>query len=151
MTVAPTFISSSPEATRQHAAEVAASPHPPLILLAGQMGAGKTHWTRGFGQAKGLSDRVSSPSYTLLNIYGQGEAAIHHFDLYRISCLEEVFDLGLFELLEDQLTCVVEWPERVPKLCDLPHLCVHFSLPEEDASESIRTIRVSLAGKEHHS
>lgn len=106
----------------EHAAATAAAfPHS-LILLSGSLGAGKTLWAKGYAAGLGLTEDVYSPTYTIMNIYRQGEIILHHLDLYRIGCFEEVIDLGLFEILDAGQPCVIEWPERVPALYDLPHL-----------------------------
>lgn len=132
------FLSSSPEDTLKHAAEVAAAFPGGLILLNGGLGAGKTLWAKGYAAGLGISEDTYSPTYTIMNIYRQGDIVLHHLDLYRIGCFEEVIDLGLFEILDAGHPCVIEWPERVPALYDLPHL--EISLEPGDGFDS-RLIR----------
>ncbi|HEY9071427.1 MAG TPA: tRNA (adenosine(37)-N6)-threonylcarbamoyltransferase complex ATPase subunit type 1 TsaE [Candidatus Ozemobacteraceae bacterium] len=116
------FASASPEDTLAHAASLArAFPHA-LVLLHGGMGAGKTLWAKGFAAGLGLAGDVYSPTYTIMNIYHEAGVTLHHLDLYRVGCFEEVVDLGLFEILEAGHPCVIEWPERVPALAGLAHL-----------------------------
>ena len=95
-----------------------------LVLLQGPLGAGKTTFTRGFAAGIGVSGDVSSPTYTILNVYRDGDLCLYHLDLYRLQCLEEVYDVGVFEILDAGFPCVVEWSERVPELAGWPHLAV---------------------------
>ena len=122
-------ICASPEETFRHGTIIAGTSHAPLILLEGGLGTGKTCWTKGFTAGKGIADLVSSPTYTLMNVYGKNENCVYHFDLYRLSTLEELFDLGFFELIEEGITCVVEWCDRVPEIDYYPHLRVTFDIP----------------------
>ncbi len=89
---------------------------PALLLLSGELGAGKTCLVQ--GMARGLDipagEAVTSPSYTLLNIH-RGRCPLHHFDLYRLAGPEDLIDLGFDEYLEEGIT-VVEWADRVPDL-----------------------------------
>ncbi|OGD29894.1 MAG: tRNA (adenosine(37)-N6)-threonylcarbamoyltransferase complex ATPase subunit type 1 TsaE [Candidatus Aminicenantes bacterium RBG_13_63_10] len=85
-----------------------------VVLLTGELGAGKTVFVKGLAAGLGMKDTrsVCSPSYTLLNIY-QAKFAIYHFDLYRLSRTSEVRDLGLEDFLENGVV-VVEWAEKLP-------------------------------------
>jgi tRNA threonylcarbamoyladenosine biosynthesis protein TsaE len=107
-----------------------------LVLLYGGLGAGKTLFARGYAEGLGISAHVSSPSYTLMNEYFSADMAMYHLDLYRLNCLEEVVDIGLFDILELGHSCLVEWPERVAELASLPHLEVRLVVPEGGNSEA---------------
>lgn len=122
----PTRESFSPQDTLKIAAEIAGEFPRHLILLAGKMGAGKTLFSRGFAQGLGIEQKVSSPTYTIMNEYRQNGTSLYHLDLYRINSLEEVIDVGLYEILEAGMPCLVEWPERVADLKKLPHLQVNL-------------------------
>ena len=117
-----------------------------LVLLQGPLGAGKTIFTRGFAAGIGVSGEVSSPTYTILNVYRDGDRSLYHLDLYRLQCLEEVYDVGLFEILDAGFPCVVEWSERVPELAGWPHLAVTLT-PTEDGAR--RLTWEPRAGKVH--
>lgn len=88
-----------------------------VILLAGDLGAGKTCFVQGI--ASGLdvpaSEPVTSPSYTLLNIYS-GRFPLFHFDLYRLSQADDLLDLGFDEYLRGDGVTVIEWADRIPEL-----------------------------------
>jgi tRNA threonylcarbamoyladenosine biosynthesis protein TsaE len=80
-----------------------------VIVLAGEMGAGKTAFARAFGRSLGVTDPVTSPTFTLLHTYDGGRLPMHHADLYRLSTMNEVADLGLPELAEGKGVVLVEW------------------------------------------
>jgi tRNA threonylcarbamoyladenosine biosynthesis protein TsaE len=114
----------SPDDTRAIAAAVASvSRAGDLIVLAGQMGAGKTAFAQGFAKAMGVHEPVTSPTYTLVHSYQAGSTTLHHADLYRLEHTAEVDDLALTELLDDRSTMLVEWGDVV----DLgPHLHIEL-------------------------
>ncbi len=80
-----------------------------LIVLAGEMGAGKTAFAQGFGRALGVTEPITSPTFTLVHSYDTGRIEFHHADLYRLDRLLEVADLALGELLESNGIVLVEW------------------------------------------
>lgn len=121
-----TFIASSEEDTIAIAAKLAKEYPNHLVLLKGELGAGKTVFARGFAIGLGINCTVSSPSYTLMNEYRQGHKSMFHLDLYRLNCLEEVVDIGLFDILDSKQPCLIEWAERVYELSKLPHLSVEI-------------------------
>ena len=92
------------------------------VCLHGEMGAGKTTFVRRFVSLFDIGDNVNSPSFSLLNIYGNGR--IHHFDLYRLKSVQEVEDLGFSEIWESDTISLVEWPERAEYL--IPENAVHL-------------------------
>ena len=87
----------------------------------------KTVFARGFAKGLGIDCNVSSPSYTLMNEYRKGHKSMFHLDLYRLNCLEEVVDIGLFDILDSKQPCLIEWAERVYELSKLPHLSVEIT------------------------
>lgn len=88
-----------------------------VILLGGELGAGKTSLTQALARGLGVPDDepVSSPSYTLMN-HHRGRLDLYHFDLYRLSDKDELFELGFDEYLHDEGVTVVEWFDRIPDL-----------------------------------
>lgn len=88
-----------------------------FIALEGDLGAGKTQFVRGLARGLNLLDVVSSPTFTILQIYNQGETPLHHFDLYRLTDADDVINSGLEEnLFDPKAIAVVEWSERIPEL-----------------------------------
>ena len=103
------FYSESAEETEKIAYDLAKNTCiPATFCLKGDLGAGKTAFTRGLAKGFGYDARVSSPTFTIMNVY-EGEVPIYHFDLYRLSDVEELYDLG-FEPEKKSVT-VAEWYE----------------------------------------
>ncbi|CAN5765296.1 tRNA (adenosine(37)-N6)-threonylcarbamoyltransferase complex ATPase subunit type 1 TsaE [soil metagenome] len=90
-----------------------------LIVLAGDMGAGKTAFAQGFALGLGIADRVTSPTFTIVREYAGGRLALHHLDVYRLDQLREVLELGVNEMLDEDAVMLVEWGDAVlPALGD---------------------------------
>ena len=105
-----------------------------VLLLSGDLGAGKTAFVQGLARAMGITDRVTSPTFTLAHTY-QGRRRLHHLDVYRFTRSEEAVDLGLPELLDDDAVLAVEWGEVI--VAELPpdflRICIHLGPPEDSA------------------
>ena len=84
-----------------------------LIVLAGEMGAGKTAFAQGFGAALGVREPITSPTFTLVHTYDTGRVELHHADLYRLDRMAEVADLALGELRDSDGIVLVEWGDVV--------------------------------------
>jgi len=82
-----------------------------ILLLKGNLGAGKTTFTQFLLKKLGSSDEVNSPTYSIVNEYNTPEGKIYHFDLYRLKNIEEVYDIGIEEYLDNAFLCIIEWPE----------------------------------------
>lgn len=82
-----------------------------VVALRGDLGAGKTVFTRGLAQGLDIDARVTSPTYTVVNEY-EGRTALFHFDMYRLSGPDELYDIGWDDYLKRPGVCVVEWSER---------------------------------------
>lgn len=84
-----------------------------VIAFTGDLGAGKTAFTRGLARGLGISDRVTSPTFTIVNEYEGGRLPLFHFDMYRLESSEELFDIGWEDYLRRGGVCAVEWSEKV--------------------------------------
>ena len=112
-----------------------------VVLLTGELGAGKTAFVRGLARGVGGSpDEVSSPTFTLIQEYKGGRATLHHVDLYRLQPVE-VADLGLDELVSSGDIVAIEWAER---WSERPDDVIEVQI--EDAGEDRRRIRVQRGG-----
>ena len=85
---------------------------PLVIFLQGEMGAGKTLFSKGFVAGMGLSDEVTSPTYTIVNEYGN-PPKIFHFDLYRLQDPDELYEMGFEDYLSQGCTLLLEWPDLI--------------------------------------
>jgi tRNA threonylcarbamoyladenosine biosynthesis protein TsaE len=99
-----------------------------LLVLTGDLGAGKTCFTQGLGRGLEIDDRITSPTFTLANRY-DGRLRLNHLDVYRLDSEAETGDLGLAELLEDGVT-VIEWGDRITGVLPHDHLVISLRHPE---------------------
>jgi tRNA threonylcarbamoyladenosine biosynthesis protein TsaE len=110
-----------------------------VILLAGEMGAGKTAFAQGFGRALGVTEPITSPTFTLVHSYDTAGPTLHHADLYRLDQLAEVADLALGELAEFDGIVLVEWGDVVESTFG-DHLVVRLDLDDDDVDARVLTI-----------
>jgi tRNA threonylcarbamoyladenosine biosynthesis protein TsaE len=123
----------SVDATRELGAALAVLMEPgDLLLLAGELGAGKTAFTQGLGRGLGIEDRITSPTFTLAREYEGGRLLLHHLDVYRLEQLEEILDIGLPELLDDGGVTLVEWGDVVAPGLPQDYLEVRLAFGEGD-------------------
>ncbi len=105
----------------------------PVVALRGSMGAGKTTLVRSLGEAMGVCDEVTSPTFALVNQYCAADGrTINHFDFYRINRLEEAFDMGCEEYFHSGDICLIEWPERIEALLPDGVLNVEIEIADKD-------------------
>jgi tRNA threonylcarbamoyladenosine biosynthesis protein TsaE len=82
---------------------------PVIIKLDGEMGVGKTHFTKGLALGLGIDEDITSPTFSILNIYNEGRIPLYHIDAYRIKNIEEALDAGLAEVFAEEGIVVLEW------------------------------------------
>lgn len=134
---------SSPDETRALAAAVAGLARPDdVVILAGDLGAGKTAFAQGFGAALGVVGPITSPTFTLANEY-VARLPLHHLDVYRLERWGEVEDLGLVELLDSGGVTLIEWGDAIAPLLPSDRLEVRLVLGEGDDD---RMLHLDLAG-----
>ena len=93
-----------------------------ILLLKGNLGAGKTTFSQFLMKNLGSTDEVSSPTYAIVNEYNSPKGKVFHFDLYRLKKIEEAYDFGIEEYLDNAFLCIIEWPEIYEEeLADLPY------------------------------
>ncbi|MGD9702740.1 MAG: tRNA (adenosine(37)-N6)-threonylcarbamoyltransferase complex ATPase subunit type 1 TsaE [Acidimicrobiia bacterium] len=139
--------SSSVAETHAIAAAIARLAHPgDLLALAGEMGSGKTAFAQGFGAALGVTDPMTSPTFTLVHSYEIGKSHLHHADVYRLERMAEVADLAISELLESDGIVLVEWGDVIAtSLGD--HLEVRLAWLEPSRPDD-RVVTVRAIGRE---
>ena len=126
------FLTNSPEETERVGASLGKILHAgTVIAYEGDLGAGKTAFTRGLARGLGYRDPVTSPTYTIVNEYLGGRLPLFHFDMYRLSSSEDLWDIGWEDYLERGGICAVEWSENVA-----------------DALENAIRIRIEKTGEE---
>jgi tRNA threonylcarbamoyladenosine biosynthesis protein TsaE len=125
-------VTASPCQTRALAASVAETAEPgDLLLLVGDLGAGKTTFVQGFGRGLGVRDPITSPTFVLVHSYA-GRLELVHADAYRLSGPAEVEDLGLSQLIDGRGVAVVEWGELAAPLSGSDYLEVRLELDGPD-------------------
>ena len=126
--------SRSPDDTLRIARKLAAShPHCPAYYLEGELGAGKTLFTKGLAAFYGIDPSlVVSPTFALVNRYGGGSRVLYHIDLYRIEDPRELEELGLEEMEEEGALLVVEWAEKLGRYRRGDATVVRFEIVDED-------------------
>ena len=108
------YMTHSPEETEKIGAALAEKMEPgTVIAYRGDLGAGKTAFTRGLARGLGYAEPVTSPTYTIVNEYLGGRLPLFHFDMYRLSSADDLFDIGWEDYLDRGGVCAVEWSENI--------------------------------------
>ena len=113
------YITNSPVETEAVAEKLARLLHPgTVIAYRGDLGVGKTAFTRGLARGLGCADMVTSPTYTIVNEYLSGRMPLFHFDMYRLRSADDLWDIGWEDYLDRGGVCAVEWSENVEEALD---------------------------------
>ena len=113
-----------------------------VVELTGELGAGKTHLTKGVAEALGVFAPITSPTFNIIYEYHEGRMPLFHFDLYRLESDDELDDIAYWELLEDGGVCLVEWGDKFPESMPDDYLQIDLS----SSSEGTRRIDVTAVG-----
>ncbi len=117
------YITNSPEETEKLGAALGRVIAPgTVIAYSGDLGAGKTAFTRGIARGLGILEPVTSPTYTIVNEYLGGRLPLFHFDMYRLTSSEDLWDIGWEDYLDRNGICAVEWSENVKDALENPLL-----------------------------
>lgn len=103
-----------------------------VIAFTGDLGAGKTAFTRGLARGLGVKSRVTSPTFTIVNEYEGGRLPLFHFDMYRLGSSDELFDIGWEDYLNRGGVCAVEWSENVSDALEEDAISVEICRGESD-------------------
>ena len=126
------FITNSPQETEALGQKLGQKlPAGTVIAYRGDLGAGKTAFTRGLARGLGITDPVTSPTYTIVNEYLGGRVPLFHFDMYRLHSADYLFDIGWDDYLERQGICAVEWSENVEEALENPLIVTICKTGEE--------------------
>ena len=139
------FITNTPEETEALGARLARALEPgAVVAFTGDLGAGKTAFVRGLARGLGVQDRVTSPTFTVVNEYEGGRLPLFHFDLYRLGSADELFDIGWEDYLARGGVCAVEWSERMEELLEPGTIRVDLRRGEDEDRRVITVEGVSL-------
>lgn len=145
------LVTKSPEDTRELAAQIAALLRPgDFVLLAGDLGAGKTAFTQGLGAALGVTEPITSPTFTLMRSY-EGRMRLVHVDVYRLEYLQEITELGIPELVDDQAVAVIEWGDvaEVVLPADYLELEISYGAGDEDRDFDLHAVGTSWSARQN--
>lgn len=112
-----------------------------IYTLTGDLGVGKTVFTQGFAAGLGITEPVSSPTFTILQSYGEGRLPLHHFDVYRIGDVEEMEEIGYEDCFYGEGVCLIEWADLVREI--LPEDCIRITI-EKDLSKGFDYRRITI-------
>ena len=136
------LVSLSEKETFQIAKELAEQAKPgEVYCLSGDLGVGKTVFTKGFAVGLGITEPVSSPTFTIVQIYEEGRMPLYHFDVYRIEDIEEMEEIGYEDCFYGEGVCLVEWAELIKEI--LPEKCKKI-LIEKDLEKGFDYRRITI-------
>ena len=115
-----------------------------VIAYTGDLGAGKTAFTRGLARGLGVTERITSPTFTIVNEYEGGRLPLFHFDMYRLGSSDELFDIGWEDYLARGGVCAVEWSEIVDDAIEHDAIRVDLRRGADDNQRIITVKGVSL-------
>lgn len=136
------FDSYSEKETFQIAKELSEKAQPgEIYCLSGDLGVGKTVFTKGFAAGLGIVEPVSSPTFTIVQIYEEGRLPLYHFDVYRIEDIEEMEEIGYEDCFYGEGVCLIEWAELIKEI--LPENCKKI-LIEKDLKKGFDYRRITI-------
>ena len=137
------MITRSPEETRALGVWLAGRLHAgDVVILTGDLGAGKSELARGIARGLGIRGPVPSPTFTILNVYTEGNVPLYHFDFYRLNSPDEIYEMGMDEYIGGDGIALIEWPDLCREVIPRDHLRVSLERKEDDT----RQIRMEAAG-----
>lgn len=138
------FVSKSEKDTTEFAKELAAKLNiGDIVVLTGELGSGKTKFTEGFLEHFNLQNEISSPTFTIVNEYNADGLNIYHFDVYRLSDIDEFYAIGGEEYF-DKGICLIEWGEIIEEA--LPKDYIHITIEKDSNNDNYRLIHVQTLG-----
>lgn len=139
------YITHSPDETRALGRTLAqALQGGAVVAFTGDLGAGKTAFVSGMAEGLGIEERVTSPTFTIVNEYEGGRLPLFHFDMYRLGSADELFHIGWEDYLARNGVCAVEWSENVDEALDGDTIRVDISRGEDDNTRIITIEGVEL-------
>ena len=108
-----------------------------VVALTGDLGAGKTHFTKGISRGLGITDNVASPTFTIINEHRSGRMPLYHFDCYRLRTPAELDEMGFEEYIDGDGVCVIEWAEMIEERLPEKRYEIIITLGENSTERTI--------------
>ena len=135
-----TFTSHNSSETMKFASELASTLHVgDVVVLSGELGAGKTKFTEGFLKYFGLDNQISSPTFSIVNEYKKDNIHIYHFDVYRLEDVDEFYAIGGEEYSSSGI-CIIEWGEIIEEA--LPNNYIKITFEKDISDENLRYLKI---------
>ena len=135
-----TFTSHNSSETMKFASELASTLHVgDVVVLSGELGAGKTKFTEGFLKYFGLDNQISSPTFSIVNEYKKDNIHIYHFDVYRLEDVDEFYAIGGEEYFSSGI-CIIEWGESLEE--PLPNNYIKITFEKDISDENLRYLKI---------
>ena len=135
-----TFTSHNSSETMKFASELASTLHVgDVVILSGELGAGKTKFTEGFLKYFGLDNQISSPTFSIVNEYKKDNIHIYHFDVYRLEDVDEFYAIGGEEYFSSGI-CIIEWGEIIEEA--LPNNYIKITFEKDISDENLRYLKI---------
>ena len=142
-----TFTSHSSDETMDFATKLASKLNiGDVVVLSGELGAGKTKFTEGFLKFFGLDNEISSPTFNIVNEYKKDDIKIYHFDVYRLEDVSEFYAIGGEEYFSSGI-CIIEWGELIKEA--LPNDYIKISFKKDNSNENVRFLNVQTFGTKY--
>ena len=139
------FTSHSSEETMEFASKLASKLHiGDVVVLSGELGAGKTKFTEGFLKYFGLDNEISSPTFSIVNEYKKNDINIYHFDVYRLEDVDEFYAIGGDEYFSSGI-CLIEWGEIIEEA--LPNNYIKITFKKDPSDDNIRYLSIKKMNK----
>lgn len=120
-----------------------------IICLTGDLGAGKTHITKGIALGLGINDNITSPTFTIVNEYEDGRLKLNHFDVYRVSDPDEIYAIGFDDYIFSDAVSIIEWANYIEEI--LPQDFLHISIKKDlEKGEDYRKIILTPYGERYN-
>ena len=116
-----------------------------VFSLNGDLGTGKTHFTKGLAEGLEVKDYITSPSFTILNEY-EGRLKLHHFDVYRIEDISEMYEIGFEDYIDGDGVCVIEWGDMVKDLLPKDTVNIKINMVDNNTREILIEENEKLQG-----
>lgn len=119
-----------------------------VICLTGDLGTGKTHITKGFAKGLGITEMITSPTFTIVNEYNSGRLKLNHFDVYRVSDPDEVYAIGFDDYIFSNAVSIIEWANYIEDI--LPEEILHINISKDlSKGEDYRKITLTPYGERY--